>query len=159
MTKEHDRVVLTAPVSEEQLEIGDVWTVVHVYGDGRAFEVEFVMLDGSTAAVVTVQSSQVRPVRPREITHAREFRRTLKMCRGQCSARAPLDLLKSARSLEPLQAEQLRLPFVLVRLAPQTARSLMLRSSSLVVHIGGSPAIRSRRLDARIRADSVTCQR
>jgi hypothetical protein len=41
MIAEHDRVVLTAPVPKERLEIGDVGTVVHVYQDGKAFEVEF----------------------------------------------------------------------------------------------------------------------
>jgi hypothetical protein len=48
-----------------------VGTVVHVYRDGLAYEVEFVALDGHTAAVVTLEASQVRPVTPREITHAR----------------------------------------------------------------------------------------
>jgi hypothetical protein len=71
MIREHDRVVLTAPVPEERLEIGDVGTVVHVYGDGKAFEVEFTTLDGGTAAVATVEASDVRPVTSREITHAR----------------------------------------------------------------------------------------
>ena len=71
--KELDRVVLTEPVPKESLETGDVGTVVHVYGDGKAFEVEFTTLDGHTAAVVTVEASQVRPVRRREITHAREI--------------------------------------------------------------------------------------
>jgi hypothetical protein len=73
MIMEHDRVVLTAPVPDERLEIGDVGTVVHVYQDGKAFEVEFTALDGHTAAVVTVQASQVRPINSREITHAREL--------------------------------------------------------------------------------------
>jgi hypothetical protein len=41
MIREHDRVVLTAPVPDERLEIGDVGTVVHAYQDGKAFEVEF----------------------------------------------------------------------------------------------------------------------
>ena len=71
MIREHDRVVLTAPVPNEYLEIGDVGTVVHVYQDGKAFEVEFTTLDGHTAAVATVETSQVRPVASREITHAR----------------------------------------------------------------------------------------
>ena len=70
---EHDRVVLTAPVPKERLEIGDVGTVVHVYQDGKAFEVEFTALDGHTAAVATVDASQVRPIRSREITHSREL--------------------------------------------------------------------------------------
>ena len=54
MIKEHDRVVLTAPVPAEGLEVGDVGTVVHVYPDCKAFEVEFTTLDGKTAAVATV---------------------------------------------------------------------------------------------------------
>jgi hypothetical protein len=73
MIKEHERVVLTAAVPNESLESGDVGTVVHVYRDGEAYEVEFVALDGHTAAVVTLEASQVRPVSHREITHAREL--------------------------------------------------------------------------------------
>jgi hypothetical protein len=73
MITEHDRVVLTAPVPKERLEVGDVGTVVHVYPDGKAFEVEFTTLDGHTAAVATVEVSQVRPVTGGEITHARQL--------------------------------------------------------------------------------------
>ncbi len=73
MIKEHERVVLTAAVPEEGLAPGDVGTVVHIYRDGQAYEVEFVALDGHTAAVVTLEASQVRPVSRREITHAREL--------------------------------------------------------------------------------------
>jgi hypothetical protein len=74
MIKEHDRVVLSSPVPEEHLEIGDVGTVVHVYADGKAFEVEFMTLDGQTVAVATVEASAVRPVTGREISHSRELR-------------------------------------------------------------------------------------
>jgi Domain of unknown function (DUF4926) len=70
---ELDRVVLTAPVPEEYLEPGDVGTVVHAYADGAACEIEFTTLSGKTAGVVTVEASKVRPVRGREITHAREL--------------------------------------------------------------------------------------
>jgi hypothetical protein len=42
-----------------------------LYRDGAAFEVEFVALDGATAAVVTVEASNLRPVRHNEIAHAR----------------------------------------------------------------------------------------
>jgi hypothetical protein len=73
MIKELERVVLTAPIPDEGLEIGDVGTVVHAYPDGRAFEVEFITLEGRTAAVVTVGAADVRPVGQREITHAREL--------------------------------------------------------------------------------------
>jgi hypothetical protein len=73
MIREHERVVLTAAVPGERLEPGDVGTVVHVYRDGEAYEVEFVTLDGHTAAVATLEASQLRPVSRREITHAREL--------------------------------------------------------------------------------------
>jgi hypothetical protein len=71
MIAEHERVVLTTNVPEEGLEAGDVGTVVHVYRDGLACEVEFTTLDGKTAAVATLEMTQVRPVNNREITHAR----------------------------------------------------------------------------------------
>jgi DNA polymerase III sliding clamp (beta) subunit (PCNA family) len=73
MIKEHERVVLKTSVRAEGLEAGDVGTVVHVYRDGQVYEVEFVALDGHTAAVVTLEASQVRRVTRREITHAREL--------------------------------------------------------------------------------------
>lgn len=73
MIKEHERVVLTTPVPAEGLEVGDVGTVVHIYRNGLAYEVEFVTLEAKTAAVVTVEASQVRPVGKHEITHAREL--------------------------------------------------------------------------------------
>ncbi len=69
--KEHDRVVLTADLPAEKLTAGDVGTVVHVHRAGKAFEVEFVSLEGETVAVVTLECAQVRPVDRREITHAR----------------------------------------------------------------------------------------
>jgi hypothetical protein len=73
MMKEHERVVLKVPVAAEGLEAGDVGTVVHVYPGGLAYEVEFITLAGKTAAVVTLEAPQVRPVGQREITHAREL--------------------------------------------------------------------------------------
>lgn len=73
MIKEHERVVLRTALSNEGLEAGDVGTVVHVYKDGEAYEVEFVTLDGHTAAVVTLEASQVRRVGRLDITHAREL--------------------------------------------------------------------------------------
>ena len=72
--KEHERIVLTSSIPKEGLEAGDVGTIVHRYGDGLAFEVEFTTLEGLTAAVVTVEANQIRTVGRREITHARELR-------------------------------------------------------------------------------------
>jgi hypothetical protein len=73
MVKEHNRIVLTGDIAAAGLLAGDVGTVVHIYRDGLAYEVEFTTLDGDTAAVVTVEAANVRPVHKREITHAREL--------------------------------------------------------------------------------------
>ncbi len=71
MIKEHGRIVLTSDLPQEGLKGGDVGTVVHVYANGGAFEIEFLTLDGKTAAVATVTASQLRPVTERDLTHAR----------------------------------------------------------------------------------------
>ena len=51
-----------------------VGTVIHIYKNGEAFEVEFLTLHGETVAIATLEASQVRPVQKREITHARVLR-------------------------------------------------------------------------------------
>ncbi len=71
MIEEHGRIVLTSDLPQEGLKAGDVGTVVHVYANGEAFEIEFLTLDGKTAAVATVTASQLRPVTERDLTHAR----------------------------------------------------------------------------------------
>ena len=71
MIEEHDRVVLTENLPEQDLQAGDVGTVVHIYGDGAAFEVEFFHLDGRTLAVETVEAAAVRPVASTDVPHAR----------------------------------------------------------------------------------------
>jgi hypothetical protein len=71
--KEHDCVVLTKKLPPENLEAGDVGTVVHVHKAGAAYEVEFVTLTGSTVAVATVAASDLRPVGKRDISHVREL--------------------------------------------------------------------------------------
>lgn len=73
MFDEHDRIVLTGDVAEDGLKEGDVGTIVHVYGDVNAFEVEFLTLDGDTAAVVSVAGDLLRPVNSTDITHARSM--------------------------------------------------------------------------------------
>ena len=70
---EHDRVVLLKDLPDAGLAAGDVGTIVHVYADRAAFEVEFVSLDGHTRAVETVGSDDVRGVSARDMTHAREI--------------------------------------------------------------------------------------
>ena len=74
MIHEHDRVVLVAAVPAEGLVAGDVGTVVHIYPDGQAYEVEFITLEGKTAAVVTLKASHVRPISDEDLTHARSMK-------------------------------------------------------------------------------------
>jgi hypothetical protein len=71
MIREHQRVVLAKPLPELSLAAGDVGVVVHVHQDGEALEVEFLTLDGETAALATLEKSRVRAVRKGEIAHAR----------------------------------------------------------------------------------------
>jgi hypothetical protein len=71
MTSELDVVVLSEPVIEHALEKGDVGTVVHVFRQGEAYEVEFVTLKGATAALVTLRPSQFRAVEQRDLLHVR----------------------------------------------------------------------------------------
>jgi hypothetical protein len=58
--REHDRVVLTADVPEENLVAGDVGTVVHLWKDGTAFDVELFPDADKISTVVTVPTSAVR---------------------------------------------------------------------------------------------------
>ncbi len=75
MLAEHDRVVLTEDLPPTSLKAGDVGTIVHIHRGGEAFEVEFLALDGSTAAVETVPGSRLRPVAVTDLTHARVLER------------------------------------------------------------------------------------
>jgi hypothetical protein len=72
MIQELDRVILTRDLPEKKLKAGDAGTVVLVHNDGEGFEVEFMTLAGETFALETLMKDDVRPVRDREIAHARE---------------------------------------------------------------------------------------
>ena len=72
MIEELQIVALNRPVPEHGLEPGDVGTVVMVHGDGEGYTVEFMTFSGKTVAIVTLRADAVRPIRDREITHARE---------------------------------------------------------------------------------------
>jgi hypothetical protein len=50
-----------------------VLTFADAYRGGAAYEIEFVTLDGWTAAVVALEADRVRPVAEREMTHARRL--------------------------------------------------------------------------------------
>jgi len=72
MIQELDTVVLTHDLPEHGLEQGDVGAIVHVYGEGRAFEVEFVTAAGKTLAVVTAAAADIRPMAATEVLHVRQ---------------------------------------------------------------------------------------
>jgi hypothetical protein len=71
MLNEHERIVLLQAIPKEGLEEGDVGSIVHIYKDGQAYEVEFIALDGHTRAVATVEAEDIRPVSRHDMTHAR----------------------------------------------------------------------------------------
>lgn len=73
MIKEHDCVVLTQDLPEENMKAGDIGTVVHIHQGDAGYEVEFMTLAGETAAVITLLPAQVRPIARRDIAHAREL--------------------------------------------------------------------------------------
>ena len=60
MLKEYSQVVLTKPLPSLRLEPVDVGVVVHVYDQGRAYEVDFLTLDGNTVGVETVGAADLR---------------------------------------------------------------------------------------------------
>ena len=54
-----DVVALTEDIPEEKLREGSVGTIVEVYNEGEAFEVEFVDPQGRTYALLTLRPEQV----------------------------------------------------------------------------------------------------
>jgi hypothetical protein len=67
-----DTVVLESDLPEHGLKRGDIGAVVEVYSpDG--LEVEFVTASGHTQALVTLKTSQVRPVGPNDILAVRQL--------------------------------------------------------------------------------------
>ncbi|MBI2431858.1 MAG: DUF4926 domain-containing protein [Candidatus Hydrogenedentes bacterium] len=70
MIEELDRVVLEEDLPEYGLKKGDIGTAVLVHGE-EGCEAEFITLDGETVAVVTLLTSQVRPIGRGEIANAR----------------------------------------------------------------------------------------
>lgn len=71
MFHEHVQVVLASTLPALGLEPGDVGVVVHVHGNGVAYEVEFMSLDGRTIGVETLAADQLRAVSARAVPHER----------------------------------------------------------------------------------------
>jgi hypothetical protein len=60
MLNEHTQVVLLRPLPGLDLKPGDVGVVVHVHGQGEAYEVEFMNPQGRTLGVETVDAGDVQ---------------------------------------------------------------------------------------------------
>lgn len=73
MIEEHENAVLTVDLPSAGLVAGDVGVVVHVYKHAKAYEVEFIALDGNTLAVETLDADKIRPIRNREMPHVRDM--------------------------------------------------------------------------------------
>ena len=70
-----DTVVLTRDIPEHGLRRGDLGTIVETYDDS-GFDVEFVTASGRTSAVVTVDTSGVRPIADTDLVAVRSLDRT-----------------------------------------------------------------------------------
>jgi hypothetical protein len=89
-------VVLTEDIPDAELEAGDIGTVVHVHARGAGYEVEFMTLAGTTAAVVTLSPAQLRPIQPRATSPT--------------SANWPRPVLERSRSTAASQCRRIQRP-------------------------------------------------
>lgn len=62
MIQELDLVALLTDRPALGLYRGDVGTVVHIYGNGQRFEVEFINAKGDTVGVETLNADEVKAV-------------------------------------------------------------------------------------------------
>ena len=62
MHQEHDQVALAIPLPALGLQPGAAGVVVHVHGQGAAYEVEFVGEDGRTIGLQTLMPNQLYAV-------------------------------------------------------------------------------------------------
>lgn len=72
---ELDIVVLNRDLPEHGLRAGDLGAVVHVYS-ADSLEVEFVTAAGRTEALVSIASSDVRPIAETDLVSVRSLRRS-----------------------------------------------------------------------------------
>ena len=70
-----DTVVLESDLPDHELRKGDLGVVVEVY-EPDGLEVEFVTASGRTAALVTLNARDVRPVADDDLVAVRPCRRT-----------------------------------------------------------------------------------
>lgn len=73
MIDELERVALTRDLPESTLRAGDVGTVVHVYRERAAYEVEFVSFSGESLGVFTVDADGVRKLGEDDLPSSRSL--------------------------------------------------------------------------------------
>jgi len=66
-----------------RFEAGDVGTVVHVWGEGAGYEVEFATLTGHTLGVLTLAPEEVRPVEESDLLKVFAYRRSSRVRRAE----------------------------------------------------------------------------
>lgn len=71
MIERFSTVVLTEDLPEEDLVAGDSGTVIDIYDEGTAYEIEFFALSGDTVAVATVELQKLRSATKEDVTHSR----------------------------------------------------------------------------------------
>lgn len=69
----YDLVVLEEDLPNSRLKKGDVGTIISIYNDGQAYDVEFVTLTGEPVSVETVLPRQIRLVHANEIMAVRNL--------------------------------------------------------------------------------------
>ncbi len=73
--RELDTVVLDRDLPESGLRRGDLGAIVSLY-DSDGIEVEFVTASGKTEALVSLKTSDVRPVASTDLVSVRPFRKS-----------------------------------------------------------------------------------
>ena len=73
--KSLDTVVLVRDLAEHGLKVGDLGAVVEIYPPD-ALEVEFVTASGRTTALVTLKSTDVRPISDSDLIAVRSLTHT-----------------------------------------------------------------------------------
>jgi len=71
MIKEFDTVALNEDLPGTSLYAGAEGTVVMVYNDGEAYEVEFFSSDGRTIAVETIEAYKLHQINNSELAYKR----------------------------------------------------------------------------------------
>jgi hypothetical protein len=69
--EEFDDVALVNDLPKYGLLSGDIGVVVDIHGDGAGYTLEFMTRDGTTVAVITLDSDKVRPIGEREMMQSR----------------------------------------------------------------------------------------